>query len=153
MPHLLRALSPVLLSISIFLVGCATPSLKIELGASENLNSDSAGESYAVLVRFYQLSDPVLFEKASVSSLLRDDVSLLSATLVKKQELMVSPGMVSRLEIPKQNSSEYIGVVAFYRDVASDNQKVLRKVNSGRVPFSTRLSLDLQANVVTLNYR
>lgn len=133
--------------------GCATPSLNIAVKASETINTDVAGESYAVLVRFYQLSDPSVFEKAEVSALLRSDEAILSATLLEKRELMVSPGLQSSFELPKIDSTKYLGVVAFFRDAEGGDQLVYRKVNTGKLPFSTQLLLQVKGKNISLTYR
>jgi len=142
-----------LVSVSTFFVGCATPTLNVNLQASEKLNQDRQGSSYAVLVRFYQLSDPSLFEKADPTSLFRLDDDLLGVSLVNKSELMVSPGMVTELDIPKISESKYLGVVAFYRSTNGEKQTAVKKVNSGKLPFSTKLQLQLSGNQLLLAYR
>ncbi|EAR09299.1 type VI secretion system lipoprotein TssJ [Reinekea blandensis] len=140
------------LSIS-FLQGCASPSLNVTVAASDTLNTDTTGASYAVLVRFYQLSDPAVFEKADVAALLRSDDEILSATLLEKRELMVSPGLESSFELPKVDSTKYLGVVAFFRNADQGDQLVYKKVNAGKLPFSTQLALQIQDKTISLTYR
>lgn len=135
------------------LQGCATPSLNVVVNASDTINTDVTGESYAVLVRFYQLSDPSVFEKADVSALLRSDEQILSATLLEKRELMVSPGLQSSFELPKIDSTQYLGVVAFFRNAEDAEQLVYKKVNAGKLPFSTQLLLQVRGKEITLSYR
>ena len=148
-----RAVFSILVFISIILSGCSAPMLKVGIDAKNNLNPDVSGDSYAVLVRFYQLTDPALFEEASVGALLRQDDELLSATLVGKKELMVSPGMTMELDIPKVKTSKYLGVAAFYRDLSSGQQVAFKKVNTGKMFSSTKLELTLEKNQIHLNYR
>jgi type VI secretion system protein VasD len=142
-----------LFSISLFFSGCATPALNIQLQASDELNQDRQGASYAVLVRFYQLSDPSLFEKADVTALFRQDDDLLGLTLAGKSELMVSPGIATELNIPKIPESKYLGVVAFYRSANGAQQIAVKKVNAGKLQFSTKLQLELSGNQLSLAYR
>ncbi|MEJ2042073.1 MAG: type VI secretion system lipoprotein TssJ [Reinekea sp.] len=143
----------VFLFFSLLAFGCAAPSLDVDLSSDGNLNQDSTGTSYSVLVRLYQLSDPSLFEKASVSSLFRQDDEILSATLVSKKELSVAPNTQAVLEIPKDEASRYLGVVAFYRDTKSERQIAVKKVNYGKLKFSTKLQLQLVDNNIFLSYR
>ena len=138
---------------SLIFVGCATPTLNIQLQASDELNQDRQGASYAVLVRFYQLSDPSLFEKADVTALFRQDDDILGLTMVNKSELMVSPGIVTELDIPKIPESKYLGVVAFYRTAGGTKQVAMKKVNAGKLKFSTKLQLELSGNELSLAYR
>ena len=152
--HIKKQLSAALVVIfSLLLVGCATPTLNVQLQAGEDLNQDRQGASYAVLVRFYQLSDPALFSKADVTSLFRQDEELLGVTLINKSELMVSPGIVTELDIPKIPESKYLGVVAFYRSANGAQQTAVKKVNAGKLPFSTKLQLVLSGNQLSLAYR
>jgi type VI secretion system protein VasD len=125
----------------------------VQLEAQTQLNQDAQGDSYSVLVRFYQLTDPAIFERASKSSLLNDDESLLGVTLVGKEELMVSPGLVTELNIPKVEETKYLGVVAFYRDANSDHQMAVKKVKSGKIAKSTKLDLVLSNNELFLTYQ
>jgi len=151
----LNRLISILISTALTLLcfGCATPTLNVDVSASETLNQDTTGASYSVLVRFYQLSDPSLFEKASVSSLFRQDDEILSATLVGKKELMVAPNTKTLLEFPKDPASKYIGVAAFYRDTKSNQQIAVKKVNYGKLKFSTKLQLELVDNNIFLAYQ
>jgi type VI secretion system protein VasD len=152
--HVKKYFSLVILSaISLLMVSCATPTLNVQLQAGEKLNQDRQGASYAVLVRFYQLTDPALFEKADVSSLFRQDEELLGVTLINKSELMVSPGIVTELDIPKIPESKYLGVVAFYRSANGAQQTAVKKVNAGKLPFSTKMQLVLSGNQLSLAYR
>lgn len=135
------------------LSGCATPTLNVHVRASNVLNSDGAGESYSVLVRFYQLSSPEIFEDVTVKALLRQDEGVLGASLLEKKELMISPGMATNLKIPKVDAADFLAVVAFFRDDSSGQQMMLKKVNSGMLPFSTQLQLSLADNKLALSYR
>lgn len=135
------------------LTGCATPSLNISLAADEHLNPDRQGNSYSVLVRFYQLNDPSIFENSNTGTLLRQDESVLGATLVEKKELMVTPGLVSEISIPKLPASKYLGVAAFFRSGNNELQLAYKKVNAGKLKFSTQLQLQLEGDELQLAYR
>ncbi|TCS41288.1 type VI secretion system lipoprotein TssJ [Reinekea marinisedimentorum] len=141
------------LCVLLFLLGCSSPSLKVQLEAQSQLNQDVQGDSYSVLVRFYQLTDPAIFEKASKSSLFNEDESLLGVTLVGKEELMVSPGLATELNMPKVDETRYLGVVAFYRDASSKNQMAVAKVKSGKLAKTTKLDLLLNKNELFLTYQ
>jgi type VI secretion system protein VasD len=147
---IVRFLAPFLF---LFFTSCATSSLNVALQASDQLNQDTSGYSYAVLVRFYQLTDPSLFEKSDPSVLFNQDEERLGVTLVGKKEMMVEPGLTAELSIPKVPESKYLGVVAFFRDARTGQQHVVKKVNYGKLPFSTKLELALVKNQVSLQYR
>jgi type VI secretion system protein VasD len=140
-------------SVILFFASCASSSLDVSLQASDQLNQDATGYSYAVLVRFYQLTDPSLFEKSDVSVLFNQDEERLGVTLVGKKEMMIEPGLRAELSIPKVSESKHLGVVAFFRDAKTGQQHVSKKVNYGKIPFSTKLELTLVKNQISLQYR
>jgi len=142
-----------LLAITLFLSSCATTSLKFSVVANKNINPGVDGQPYAVLVRFYQLNDPAIFEKASYANLWKNDVDVLGVTLLNKKELVMEPGVSMNVTLAKADQTKYIGLVAFYRDFKKQQWKAVKKVNYGFIPASTQLKILLDDNKLDLQYR
>ncbi|MGF6595425.1 type VI secretion system protein VasD [Paraburkholderia sp. GAS448] len=94
--------------------------LKVDLTARASVNPDEAMRSTSVAVRVYQLKDRKLFDKASYDDLLKNDKTLLAQDLQASTATVVNPGASASVSQPMQPDTEYVGIVAFYRDPDSN---------------------------------
>lgn len=138
---------------SLSLYSCATPALKIDLNSDAALNTSVDGQSFSVLLRFYQLSDPAIFERSDYDSLWRDATGILGVTLLDEKELMVEPSTRLSLSLTKHEAAEYLGIVAYFREHASANWKVYKKLNHGVIKADTRMEIELTGNQLFLAYQ
>lgn len=137
---------------AVLLSACSTPHLSIRVQASDTLNADPNGNTYAVLVRVYQLNDPELFEQAGYEELWKSDTSVLASSLVSVHEFTVEPSLSQSLEIEKEDGARYAGIVAFFRSRDGD-WKAYRKINHGFIPASTNMALEVSGSDIDLSYR
>lgn len=156
--HYLTALFPkflasVLVVLSTLLLSCATPSLKMDLRSTSEVNTAGDGQSFSVLIRFYQLNDPSLFERADYDSLWRDASGVLGITLVDEKELMVEPSTQLAISLTKHQAAEYLGVVAYFREHHSASWKTYRKLNHGVLKADTRMKVEIDGNQLVLGYQ
>lgn len=144
----------VALSIGFALVlgACSTPHLNIKVNASNTLNTDESGTSYAVLIRVYQLRDLSQFEKAAYPDLWKADTEILANSLVSVHEFTVEPSIDQSVSIKREEGAKYSGVVAFFRSQEGE-WKVSRKVNHGFIPASTEMILRVADEHIDLKYR
>ena len=134
------------------LSGCATPQLNFSVDASHAINLDETGDAYAVVVRVYQLTDPVLFERSEFDDMWKADEQILADTLVSLHEITVEPSLSRTVSIEKAERARYAGVVAYFRN--DDGQwRANKKVNHGFIRASTNMTLKLDGNRVELEYR
>lgn len=144
-------LFPVLLFV-LFLSGCASPSIVLNIQANESLNQDIGGQSYSVMVRMYQLRTAEEFHQADYQLLLEQNSSILGNSLVSVEEFIVEPGQQQSLEFPRESGADYFGAVAFFRRVDSDHWRVSGKLRNGPMkPATTRAELQLKDNQIHLN--
>ncbi|RKE38741.1 type VI secretion system protein VasD [Paraburkholderia sp. BL23I1N1] len=119
--------------------------LNVDLTARASVNPDEAKRSTSVAVRVYQLKDRKLFDKASHDDLLKNDKTVLAQDLQASIATVVNPGASASVSQPMQPDTEYVGIVAFYRDPDSNGawrRVVPKKTLSADAP----LKLELLAN-------
>jgi len=137
---------------TMLLCACATPQLNFRVQASDTLNADENGNTYAVLLRVYQLSDTDLFEQAAYEDLWKADTQVLASSLVSVHEFTIEPSLSKTIEVEKEEGARYAGIVAFFRS-HEGNWKAYRKINHGLIPASTRMALTVSGSDIDLQYR
>lgn len=90
--------------------------LKVDLSAREALNPDDAGRPTSVAVRVYQLKDRKMFDGASYEDLLKNDRIVLAQDLQASMASVLNPGASASLTQPMQADTNYVAIVAFYRN-------------------------------------
>lgn len=90
--------------------------LNVDLTARALINPDDAMRSTSVAVRVYQLKDRKLFDKATYDDLLKNDKTVLAQDLQTSIATVVNPGASASVSQPMQSDTEYVAIVAFYRD-------------------------------------
>ncbi|MGF6469894.1 type VI secretion system lipoprotein TssJ [Paraburkholderia youngii] len=95
--------------------------LDVDLSAREELNPDDAGRATSVAVRVYQLKDRKVFDGASYEDLLKNDRTLLAQDLQASMASVLNPGASASLSQPMQADTNYVAIVAFYRNPGNGN--------------------------------
>ncbi|MGF6606909.1 type VI secretion system protein VasD [Paraburkholderia sp. WSM4175] len=93
--------------------------LDIDLSAREALNPDDAARATSVAVRVYQLKDRKTFDGASYEDLLKNDRTVLAQDLQASMASVLNPGASASLSQPMRADTNYVAVVAFYRNPGS----------------------------------
>lgn len=109
------------------------PTLTISLNAHSYLNSDNSKNSYPVLITFYQLNEPTLFENADYFSLLDKADKILSGSLIRKHEVEVRPNEELKKEISLSPEANYVGIFAAFRDIEKSHWKEI--IDLGKEPI------------------
>lgn len=95
--------------------------LNVDLSARDALNPDDAGRATSVAVRVYQLKDRKLFDGASYNDLLKNDHTVLATDVQDSMAAVLNPGASASLSQPMKADSEYVAIVAFYRNPGTGN--------------------------------
>jgi type VI secretion system protein VasD len=95
--------------------------LNIDLNARASLNPDEANRPVSVAVRVYQLKDRKSFDGASYDDLLKNERAVLNADLQDTVGAVVNPGSAQSLSQPIRPDTEYIAIVAFFRNPKNDS--------------------------------
>jgi type VI secretion system protein VasD len=119
--------------------------LSVDLTARASVNPDEAMRSTSVAVRVYQLKDRKLFDKASYDDLLKNDKTVLAQDLQASMATVVNPSACASVSQPMQPDTEYVAVVALYRDPDS-NGAWRRVIPKKKLSADAPLKLELLAN-------
>ena len=95
--------------------------LNVNLNARAMINPDEVGRPYSVVVRVYQLRDTKTFTSASYDDLLTKDKTVLAQDLQDIRGMVVYPNGAASMSQPLKPNTQYIGIVAFYRDAKSSD--------------------------------
>ncbi|WP_201017202.1 MULTISPECIES: type VI secretion system lipoprotein TssJ [Pseudomonas syringae group] len=116
--------SSIMLSVLLALGGCSALSpystqtrLSLQLTASDYLNPDINGRSSPIVLRLLELRHPVTFENLDFFSLYGRARESLNKDLVISEELELLPGQRIDLKLRAGKDSQYIGVLAAYRNL------------------------------------
>lgn len=90
--------------------------LNVDLSAHSSLNSTSGTQPFSVAVRIYQLRDYKGLDAASYYDLLDNDRTVLGADLQDMASVIVSPGGAINVTQPMKADTQYVAIVAFFRD-------------------------------------
>lgn len=101
------------------LAGCAQQQTRLDLTltATERLNPDLHGRPSPVVVRLVELRERTAFERADFFSLYGAAGQALPDDLVYSKELELRPGAQATLTLLLEPGSQYVGVLAAYRDL------------------------------------
>ena len=90
---------------------------QISIVADSRLNQDSHGRATPVMVRVYLLKNLTAFSNADFFSLYEKDQQQLGDTLVWREEIMLRPGEVKRLDPREAGEGRFVAVLAAFRDI------------------------------------
>jgi type VI secretion system protein VasD len=96
--------------------------LNIDLLARASLNPNRLGQSLSTVIRIYQLKNANQFEKLDYTQLQHNDIDLLQPDLLMTKDLVLRPEASASISEPMNSDTEYIGIVAFFRDVDPASQ-------------------------------
>lgn len=105
------------------LAGCALkqnpPATRIDLHltGSDRLNPDLHGRPSPIVLRLYELKNPVTFEHAEFFSLYQQPQETLALDLIAHEELELRPGQSQELNLLTTAEGTYLGVLAAYRNL------------------------------------
>ncbi len=137
------------------LTGCASlgsgPSTRIDLTleGSRTLNPDLHGRPSPIVIRLYELKNPVAFEHAEFFALYQQPQEVMALDLVAHEELELRPGEQQTLKLTTTDQGRYIGVLAAYRNLPEADWRTvipLRQGNRNQVTlYLDELSIRPQA--------
>ncbi|RQR42156.1 MULTISPECIES: type VI secretion system lipoprotein TssJ [unclassified Burkholderia] len=119
--------------------------LNVDLTARAELNPDEAGRPTSVAVRVYQLKDRKAFDGASYEDLLKHDRTVLAQDWQADTSTVVNPGASASLSQPMQRETNYVAIVALYRN-PGENGGWKRVVEKKKLDAEKPLRLELSRN-------
>ncbi len=95
----------------------AARSLRLNIRAERNLNTDKLQGSASLALRVYVLRDRQAFERASFDNLYDADEATLGTALLHREALHLRPGETRELVLGLDPGSRFIAVFAAYREL------------------------------------
>ncbi|EIV1636647.1 TPA: type VI secretion system lipoprotein TssJ [Vibrio parahaemolyticus] len=124
-----------LLFIFLVLMGCSAANLVVdpyadlEITANHNINPDSNGRPSPVVVYVFELTSNTLFESQDFFSIYEEYEKVLGPDLVNKYEISLTPGQKEIYQASMSPKTEYLGIVAAFRDIENSNWRQVIKVD------------------------
>jgi type VI secretion system protein VasD len=113
-----------LLVAACLLGACAAKPAKLEPARMEfvvapNANPDSSNRPSPLVVRVFQLRNDSEFAGADFFSLYDKEKETLGASLISREEYVLEPGEVRKLELAVNAEARFLGAIAAFRDIRS----------------------------------
>jgi type VI secretion system protein VasD len=94
--------------------------MNVDLKGRTGVNADAHGQSLSTVIRFYQLRDDKTFGQLSYSQMQSDDLTLLKTDLLATKDVVLRPDASANVTEPMNPDTQFVGVVAFFRDPTQD---------------------------------
>lgn len=95
--------------------------VEVDFAARALINPDAGNHPFSVSVRAYQLRDHASFDGASYDDLFKKDKAVLGEDFQDVMTAIVEPSGAARLNQSLKPDTQYVGVVAFYRDITASH--------------------------------
>ena len=121
-------------TIVIVLAGCITMATAGKTRATLNiqsvqyLNPNINGQASPVRLTIYQLKSPFNFRETSYQELINNSNKVLGNDLIDKQTIEIRPNLRSSSTISLSNNTEYLGIVAGFREIDSADWQALVEI-------------------------
>ncbi|WP_440887513.1 type VI secretion system lipoprotein TssJ [Vibrio sp. WZ-1] len=123
------------LFLSMIMIGCSAanfvvkPYSDLEINSAHNINPDSNGRPSPVVFYVFELTSDTIFSNQDFFSLYENPEKVLGPDLVNKYELSLTPGSVEKYQSSMSPETEFIGLVAAFRDIENSNWRQVIKVD------------------------
>ena len=94
--------------------------MNVDLISRASLNPNGTGQSLSTVVRIYQLKDTKTFDTLDYSQLQSNDLDALKPDLLATKDVVLRPSASACVSEPMNEDADFVGVVAFFRDVGKD---------------------------------
>ena len=144
--------------VNFMLLGCAgDPPLQplpppptivnLQIDAASNLNADNNGNGAPVMLRIYELRERSAFQSSDFFALFNNDQATLAADLVRKQELLLTPGETKKLTIKPDDNVRSLGFFAGFRQLDTAQWRAVAEFQLNR---SQTYNVKLQNNQLSV---
>lgn len=131
-------------------MGIGPTKLDATVETAKNVNPDDTGRASPIVVRLYELKSVDTFANTDFFSLYDKEASTLGQDLVGREELELQPGGTHVIRRKVGDGTQYIGVMAAYRDIDRAHWRATYKL---RPHATNRLTIRLGRDSVAINTR
>ena len=96
--------------------------MNLDFVSRSSSNTNGTGQSLSTVVRIYQLKSPQAFDQLDYAQLQANDMDALKADLLGSTDLVLRPNANASISEPMSDDTEYVGIVAFFRDDGRDSK-------------------------------
>lgn len=121
----------VILLCSLQLFACAKPSIELGIASHPNINPDHSGRPSPVKIKMFELRSNVAFEHADFQTLFTNPIQALGAELLATDEFILIPGEARTITYIPNPSTEYIGIIAGFRQLDRALWRIAYIVDAG----------------------
>ncbi len=137
--------SLITITLAIITGGCASsspPKLEANIQSVSFLNPNIYNQASPVVINIYQLKAPTTFQQANFFALYNNPTTTLATDLLDKRDIEIRPQQKQSIYILMSPTTNYIGVLAAFRDPDKAQWRQVIQVKPGK-------NIDLQINVAT----
>lgn len=138
MPSIQKLITGILILFSLLIVGCMTKeppppaSLNAQFIASVHVNPNAAGKPSPIVIRYYELKSPAVFETTDFFTLSDPNSNALGQDRLGQNEIEISPGTEQIINQELHPGTRYIGVVAAYRDLEQSDWRAVAPITPNK---------------------
>jgi len=111
-------------------LSACTPFMNLSVASQPNVNPDFSGRPSPVIVKMYELRQNVAFNAADFLPLFETPLQVLGADLIAVDELVFIPGEARKVKYELDSKTQYIGLVAGFRQMERGVWRVIKPVDS-----------------------
>lgn len=115
--------------------------MDVSIQAADFLNPNIYNQTSPIVISIYQLKSSANFQQANFFSLYTDPIKALGVDMLDKRELEIQPKTKQEFVQNLSLDTNYIGLVAAYRDPDKSQWRQLISVKSGQ---NIKLKINLQ---------
>jgi type VI secretion system protein VasD len=135
--------------------GCASAPPKpttaeIRIAVADNVNPDAGGRPSPLVLHLYELTSMAAFQGADLFSLLERDKETLGSELRAKEELILQPGKVVRIDRQLHADTRHVAVVAAFRGWET---AVWRAAIPIRINQANPVAIEVSANQIEMHQK
>lgn len=120
---------------------------ELQFIVGENTNPDLRGRPSPIVVRLYELKSLAAFQGADFFGIFERDRESLGAELVMRDEVTLTPGEKRHAVRTLHHDTQYVGVVAAFRDLERARWRVTAPVVLNR---TTRMEIRLDRHEMVI---
>lgn len=107
--------------------------IDLHLTGSDKLNKDLHGRPSPIVLRLYELKNPVAFEHAEFFTLYQQPQETLTLDLIAQEEVELRPGERRELNLIASLEGRYLAVLAAYRNLPDVAWRVVVPLHEGEL--------------------
>ena len=128
-------------------VGIGSTDLDARIEATSSVNPDDSGRASPIVVRIYELKSADTFQNTDFFSLYDKESATLGQDMNGREELELQPKGVKTVKLEVQKDTQYIGVMAAYRDIDKAHWRATYKL---RAHATNRVTIKLDRDSVSI---